>query len=440
MQTVDQIIKPRWLAPIDAAASVLEDHAVAIAGDRIVAVDSCASITARYRAPSEAGLDGHVLMPGLINAHTHAAMTLLRGYADDLPLMEWLSGHIWPAEEKWVDAEYVEIGTDLALIEMIRGGTTCFNDMYFFPGIAAARAEQAGMRACVGMIVLDVPSVWAQDADEYIRKGLELRDATRHSSLITTAFAPHAPYTVSDRPLERICTLADELECGIHMHVHETAHEIEQSVGRYGIRPLERLGRLGLLGPRLIAVHMTQLLPGEIDAVAEHGVKVVHCPQSNLKLASGMCPAAKLLESGVSVAIGTDGASSNNDLDMLGELQTASLLAKGASQNPSALPAHDALTMATLGGAEALGLERITGSIVAGKKADLIAIDLSEPATQPVYHPLSQIVYSAGRHQVSDVWVGGKRLLENRRLTTLDEEQIVRKAAALGRRIGAGKP
>lgn len=439
MQTVDQIIKPRWLAPIDAGASVLEDHAVAVAGERIVAVDSRASIAARYRAPSEAELDGHILMPGLINAHTHAAMTLLRGYADDLPLMEWLSGHIWPAEEKWVDAEYVEIGADLALIEMIRGGTTCFNDMYYFPGIVAARAEQAGMRACVGMIVLDFPSVWAQDADEYIRKGLELRDATRHSPLITTAFAPHAPYTVSDRPLETICTLADELECGIHMHVHETAHEIEQSTGRYGIRPLERLGRLGLLGPRLIAVHMTQLLPGEIDAVAEHGVKVVHCPQSNLKLASGICPAAKLLESGVSVAIGTDGASSNNDLDMLAELQTASLLAKGASGDPSALPARDALRMATLGGAEALGLGDITGSIVAGKKADLIAIDLSEPATQPVYHPLSQIVYSAGRHQVSDVWVGGKRLLENRRLTTLDEEQIVRKAAALGRRIAGGK-
>lgn len=421
--------------PVDDAQSVLEDHALAISGDRILAVDSRASINARYRATTEVTLGDHALIPGLVNAHTHAAMTLLRGYADDLPLREWLRDHIWPAEAAWVDARFVEIGTDLALVEMIRCGTTCFNDMYFFPEVAAARAENAGMRACIGMIVIDSPSPWAQNADECINKGLELRDSVRHSALITTAFAPHAPYTVGDQALEKIRILADELDCLIHMHVHETRREIEESTSRYGMRPLERLDRLELLGPRLAAVHMIQLLPGEIETVAERGVQVVHCPQSNLKLGGGLCPLAKLLERGVAVAIGTDGAASNNDLDMLDELQTAALLAKGVSEDPAVLPAHAALEAATLGGARALGLDDITGSLAAGKQADIVAIDLSDSATQPVYHPLSQIVYSAARHQVSDVWVGGKRLLENRQLTTLDENEIVNKAAEMAQRI-----
>jgi len=318
---------------------------------------------------------------------------------------------------------------------MIRAGTTTFNDLYYFPDTVATRAEQAGVRACVGMIVLDAPSVWARDADEYIDRGLRLRDELRHMPLITTAFAPHAPYTVSDAPLERLRTFADEFECGVHMHVHESAGEVAESVKRHGVRPLQRLARLGLLGPRLVAVHMTQLSPADIEMAAANGVKVAHCPQSNLKLASGICPVARLTEAGVTVAIGTDGASSNNDLDMLAELQTASLLAKGASDNPAALPAFDALKAATLNGAEALGLSRLTGSITPGKQADLIAIDLSSPATQPVYHPVSQIAYSAARDQVTDVWVAGKRLLDKRRLTTVDETATVAKAAEWARRI-----
>ena len=437
MEQVDQIIIPRWLITMDGSVdqAVLEGHALAISGERIVALDSRAAITARYRAKAEVTLGEHALIPGLVNAHTHAAMTLLRGYADDLPLTEWLRDHIWPAEAAWVDARFVEIGTDLALAEMIRSGTTCFNDMYYFPEVAAARAENAGMRACIGMIVIDFPSTWAQNADECINKGLELRDSVRHSALITTAFAPHAPYSVSDQALEKVRVLADEMDCRIHLHVHETRWEIAESTSRYGMRPLERLDRLGLVGPRLAAVHMIQLLPGEIETVAERGVHVVHCPQSNLKLGSGLCPLAKLLESGVAVAIGTDGAASNNNLDMLAELQTASLLAKGISENPSVLPAYAALEAATLGGARALGLDDITGSLCPGKQADLVAIDLSDSATQPVYHPLAQIVYAAARHQVSDVWVNGKRLLENRRLTTLDENEIVSKAAELAQRI-----
>ena len=438
MKEVDQILIPRWLIPVDPAQSVLEGHALAIAGDHIVALDSLPAIRARYRAKSEVTLSDHALLPGLVNAHTHAAMTLLRGYADDLPLMEWLTKHIWPTEAAWVDARYVAVGTDLALAEMIRGGTTCFNDMYFFPEVAAACVEAAGMRACIGMIVIDLPSAWAKNAEECINKGLELRDETRHSTLVSTAFAPHAPYTVDDATLGKIRMLADELDCRIHMHVHETRQEIEESNARYGMRPLQRLEQLELVDPRLTAVHMVQLLPGEIETIAERGVHVVHCPQSNLKLASGFCPVAQLRQSGVCVAIGTDGASSNNDLDMLSEMQTASLLAKGVSENPAALPAHDALEAATLGGAKALGLDHLIGSLAHGKQADLIAIDLCTPATQPVYHPLSQIVYAASRNQVSDVWVGGKRLLENRQLTTLDETEIVQKAAELGRKINAG--
>ena len=438
MKPVDQIIIPRWLIPVDDAQSVLEDHAVAITGDRIVALDSTAAIRAAYRATTEVTLSDHALLPGLVNAHTHAAMSLLRGYADDLPLMEWLTNHIWPAEAKWVDARFVEVGTDLALAEMIRSGTTCFNDMYFFPEVAAARAQNAGMRACIGMIVIDFPSAWARDADEYIKKGLELRDETRHSPLISTAFAPHAPYTVCDAVLEKIRMLADELDCRIHMHIHETRREIEESNGHYGMRPLERLAQLELVGPRLTAVHMIHLLDGEIETIAERDVTVVHCPQSNLKLGNGLCPVAKLMSNGVPVAIGTDSAASNNDLDMLSELQTASLLAKGVAENPSALPAHAALQAATLTGARALGLEHLIGSLHPGKKADLIAVNLSDCATQPIYHPLNQIAYAATRQQITDVWVGGNRLMENHQLTTLDETEIVQKAIEFGRRIHAG--
>ena len=299
--------------------------------------------------------------------------------------------------------------------------------------------NEPGCGACIGMIVLDFPSIWAQNADEYINKGLALRDELRHSQLITTAFAPHAPYTVADRTLERVRVLADELDCQIHMHVHETTTEIEESTGRYGMRPLERLDQLELVGPRLVAVHLVHLLPGEMEILAERDVKVVHCPQSNLKLGSGLAPVAKLLDCGVTVSIGTDGAASNNDLDLLDEMRCASLLAKGVSENPAALPAQAALEAATRGGAKALGLADHIGSLESGKQADLIAIDLSDCATQPVYHPLSQVVYSATRQQVSDVWVGGKRLLEDRRLTTLDETEIIRKAAEWGRRIAAGR-
>ena len=428
MLNVDTLIHARWIIPVDPDNVVHQHHSIAIRDGRIVEILPSESSSGRYQAHETISLDHHALIPGFVNAHTHAAMSLFRGLADDLPLMDWLNHHIWPAEGKWVGAEFVRDGTALAVAEMLKSGTTCFNDMYFFPDDTAHVAAEAGIRASVGLIVIDFPSAWAQTADEYLHKGLKLHDDLRNNDLVTTAFAPHAPYTVADGPLEKIRTLSDELDIPVHMHVHETAHEVEEAMARYGKRPLERLANLGLLTPRLMAVHMTQFLAGEIDALAQANVNVVHCPESNLKLASGYCPVHELLRKGVNVALGTDGAASNNDLDMLGEMRTAALLAKAVARDATALPAHTALRMATLSGAKALGLDAHTGSLTPNKYADMAAVDLSGLNTQPVYDPVSQIVYAAGRDQVTDVWVAGRRLLENRQLTVLDEAAILEKA------------
>ena len=428
MQGIDLLITPKWIIPIAPDERVLEGHSLAVNRGQIIDLDKSESISSRYTATTSLVLDQSVLLPGLINSHTHSAMTLFRGYADDLPLMEWLSEHIWPAEQKWVDESFIETGTDLACAEMIQGGTTCFNDMYFFPDIVARQTEQAGMRACVGMLVIDFPTIWARDTDEYLSKGLAVRDDIRHSNLITAAFSPHSPYTVSDEPLRRIVTLSEELDCQIQMHVHETAREVSESMAIYGVRPLERLDQLGLLGPRLMAVHMTQLLNGEIETLAERGVHIVHCPESNLKLASGFCPVNDLIGAGVNLAIGTDGSSSNNDLDMLSEVRSASLLAKGVSNDPTALDAWSALKAATLNGAKALGIDHLVGSIEVGKQADFITLDLSDCSTQPVFNPVSQVVYSAVRSQVSNVWINGERVLDNHELTTIDKDRVCHSA------------
>jgi 5-methylthioadenosine/S-adenosylhomocysteine deaminase len=428
MPSADTLIHARWVIPVEPEGQVLEHYSIAVIDGNIAAILPTGDALAKYQAAETVHLPHHALIPGLVNAHTHAAMSLFRGLADDLPLMDWLNHHIWPAEGKWVGDEFVRDGSELAIAEMLKGGTTCFNDMYFFPEDTARVAHEASMRASLGLILIDFPSAWAQNAEEYLHKGLKLHDDLRPSELVTTAFAPHAPYTVSDGPLEKIRTLADELDIPIHMHVHETAHEVDEATAATGKRPLQRLTDLGLLTPRLIAVHMTQLRPEEIEDLARRNVHVVHCPESNLKLASGFCPVAALLQAGVNVALGTDGAASNNDLDMFGEMRTAALLAKGVSRDATAVPAHTALTMATLNGARALGLEDRIGSLKTGKAADLTAIDLSGLAHQPVYEPISQIVYTVTRDQVTDVWVAGKRLLHGRQLTTLDEAAILRKA------------
>jgi 5-methylthioadenosine/S-adenosylhomocysteine deaminase len=435
MEHVDTLLHARWIIPVEPDHTVFEHHSLAIKDGRIHALLPGDEARRRFQADVVLELAEHALIPGLINAHTHAAMSLFRGLADDLPLMEWLNNHIWPAEGAWVNPEFVRDGTQLAMAEMLKGGVTCFNDMYFFPDETAQAVHEAGMRAMLGMILIDFPTAWAQDAEEYVDKGLKLHDHYRNHPLIGTAFAPHAPYTVSDGPLQRVRVLADELDVPIHMHVHETAAEVQQGVEQHGVRPLQRLEKLGLTTPRLVGVHMTQLSDAEINAYARSGAHVVHCPESNLKLASGFCPVHKLLQAGVNVAIGTDGAASNNDLDMFAEMRTAALLAKAVAQDASALPAARALHMATLSGARALGLDEETGSLLPGKAADIAAVNLGGIGTQPLYHVISQLVYAGSRHQVSDVWVAGRHLVKEGALTTLDEHDILGKARAWRQKI-----
>jgi len=437
MEPLDTLIHARWIIPVEPAGRVLEHHALGVRDGRIVALVPSAEAPTRFAAQETVTLDRHVLVPGLVNAHTHAAMSLLRGLADDLPLRTWLEQHIWPAEARWVSAEFVRDGTALAITEMLASGTTCFNDMYFFPESVVDAARAAGMRASLGIVVFDGPTTWGSGPEEYLRKGLEVRNHCEDDPLFSFMFAPHAPYTVSERWLREIHALATSYELPVHTHVHETAGEVAESVSRYGKRPIARLQELGLFTPSLLAVHMTQLTDEEIAECARSGVHVAHCPESNLKLASGCCPIAPLLAAGVNVALGTDGAASNNDLDMLGEMRTAALLAKGVSGDASAVPAEAALEMATLGGARALGLGDAIGSLVPGKWADLTALDLTAAATQPVHHVVSTLVYSAGRENVTDVWVAGRRLVHDRALTAMNVAAVLERAEAWRRRIAA---
>lgn len=421
---IDTLLLARWVIPIEPAQTVLHNTGVAIHEGRIIDVLPIAEARTRYQATSIVDLPDHVVLPGLVNAHTHASMNLLRGFADDLPLMSWLQDYIWPAEQKWISHDFVYDGALLACAEMLRGGTTCFADMYFFPESTARAAEHAGMRAVIGLITIDFPSAYAQDAREYLHKGLALHDQLRGHPLLNTMFAPHAPYSVSDDPLAQIATLAEELDIPIHIHVHETEHEIAESVEKFGVRPLQRLAQLGLTNPRLVSAHMVHLQQEEIQLYAESGAHVVHCPESNLKLASGFCPLQQLLDAGINVALGTDGAASNNDLNMFGEMRTAALLAKGVAGDAVAGKAETILRMATINGARALGLDNQIGSIETGKAADLIAVDLNQLETLPNYDPVSSLVYAAHRQQVTDVWVSGRHLMKDRILTTLDLTEL----------------
>ena len=422
---IDTLIEARWVIPAEPARCVLDRHAVAIAGGRIVELLPIADARERYRAAEVVVLADHALVPGLINLHCHAAMSLMRGIADDLPLMDWLKNHIWPAEARHVSEAFVYDGTRLACAEMLRGGTTCFNDMYFFPRDTARAAITAGMRAAVGMIVIDFPSAYASDAQDYLSKGLAFRDEMKNEPLLHFCFAPHAPYTVSDENLRKVATYAGELDLPVQIHLHETAHEIRQSLEQHKVRPLQRLHDAGLLGPGLIAVHAVHLTSDEIALLARYGCHVAHCPTSNLKLASGIAPVRALLEAGVNVGIGTDGAASNNRLDMFAEMRLAALLAKGATGDATTLPAWQALEMATINPARALALDDRIGSISAGKFADLTAVNLADINLAPCYDPLSHLVYAAGREHVSDVWVNGRRVLEAGTLANLDTEELL---------------
>lgn len=417
--TADSLLHPSWTVPVLPRGVILENHSIAIQEGRITAIAPREQMTG-VSAGHEHELPGQVVLPGLINCHGHAAMTLLRGYADDTPLMPWLEDHIWPAEGAHVSEEFVGDGVELAIAEMLRSGTTTFSDMYFFPNITAAAAQKLGMRCQITFPIFDFPTAWGQNADDYISKGLAVRDDFKHSELVSVIFGPHAPYTVSQENLSKVATLAAELDAGIHIHLHETTGEVLQAVEEHGERPLDTLNRLGLLGPRTQAVHMTDIGEQDIALLAETGTHVVHCPLSNMKLASGTSPISKLTKAGVNVALGTDSAASNNNLNLFTEMQTAALLAKLASQDAAVLPAADALAMATINGARAMGIADKVGSLEVGKQADIIAVDLSEPETQPLYNALSQLVYACNGSQVSHSWINGELVMAERSLLRID--------------------
>ncbi|WP_366057705.1 TRZ/ATZ family hydrolase [Oceanicoccus sp.] len=427
-QSIDTLITARWIIPIRPAKTVLENHSIAIDGGNIIAILPKDEAMARFDANYGIDLPEHVLTPGLINAHGHAAMSLFRGMADDQPLQTWLEEFIWPAEGQWVSEEFVRDGTQLAVAEMLRSGTTTFSDMYFFPNVVAKVASEAGIRAQITFPVFNFPTIWGQDPNDYIEKGLAVRDDFKHSELVDVVFGPHAPYTVSDEGLQKVSMLAAELDISIHIHVHETQQEVDDDLKLHGQRPISRLNDLGILGPKTQLVHMTALTDEDIAIVKASGASVVHCPQSNLKLASGFCPVKVLADEGITIALGTDGAASNNSLDMFAEMRAAALLAKAVSKDASALSDWQALEAATLGGAKALSIDSKLGTLEVGKQADIIAIDFSAIELQPLYDPVSQLVYTACGHHVTHSWVHGQQVLADRQPANLDIPEIAAKA------------
>jgi 5-methylthioadenosine/S-adenosylhomocysteine deaminase len=445
MQHVDTLIAARWVIPIEPHGSVLDDHAVVIHQGRIVAVLPEKQARERFTAAQFIERRTHVLLPGLVNTHTHAAMSLLRGAAESADFEQWLQHTIWPLEQRWLDADYVRDGTELAIADMLTSGTTCFADMQLFPEATAQVVAATRMRACIGLPVFDRPTIWAESADECLDRGLRLHDDYRDDPLITTMLAPYAPWAVSDATLARVRRTADELELPVTMHLHESRSEPKLGDERV----LARLERLGLLSPLLLAVHMVHIDEDDMERAAAGGINIAHCPQSNLKLGNGVCPVNALRAHGIALTLGTDGAASNNDLDMLDEMRTAALLSSGLRPAASAaaaeesellepppMGAHDWLQVATLHGARALGMGDAIGSLLPGKWADLCCIDLNRAHTQPVYDAAAQILYAASREQVSDVWVAGRALVTQGQLTHIDLEDVLRRAQRWRQRIG----
>jgi 5-methylthioadenosine/S-adenosylhomocysteine deaminase len=427
MTDVELRIDARWVLPIE-PAGLLHQHSLLVREGRIVAIVPTALAERDYAAREHVVLATHVLLPGLVNAHTHAAMSLLRGVADDVPLKAWLEQSIWPRESRFVDPDFVYDGTLLAAAEMLQGGITCCNDMYFFPDAAARAYRTSGMRAMLGLPILDFPTPYAADADGYLHAGLAARDAWKHEPRLLFSLAPHAPYTVADATWTKIVIFARQLDLAIQTHLLETRDERTQSLAEHHLAPLQRLHRLGVTGPGFIAIHAVDVDPADIDLLATQHCHVVHCPASNLKLANGIAPIAALKRAGVNVALGSDGPASNNRLDVFAEARLASLIAKVAGNDAAALPAADVLRMATLGGATALGMENDIGSLEPGKQADVIAVDLGGLSHAPCYDPESHLVHVTGRDQVSDVWIAGERLLADGMLTRLDTKELASRA------------
>lgn len=435
MEKIDQLIHAKWIVTCEDKNQVLENHAIAVKDGKIHAIVPGKDAEKNYDCLATSTFSSHAIIPGFINTHTHLAMNVFRGLADDLELMDWLNNYIWPAEGKWVSSELVHDASLMAMAEMIRCGTVCFNDMYFFLNTTAKAAEQAGLRGFIGMTVIGVPTAWAKTTDEYFAKALEFYAEYKDNSRITPTWAPHSTYMVEINDLEKINRYAQEQNLRINIHLQEAPSEIAQSLERHGKRPLQRLNEINMVSSRLIGVHMTQIDASDMEILKVKKPQIVHCPESNMKLNSGNCPVQKLLDAGINVSLATDGAASNNDLDMLAEMRTAAFLGKVTADDPKAVSAETALKMATIHGARTLGIDDITGSITPGKSADFIAIDMNQIETQPLYNPISQIVYAASRHQVTDVWAAGKQLLKHRELQTLDGEELLEKAASWREKI-----
>jgi len=429
------IISASWIFTSDLEDQLLSDHSVVIENDKIIDLVPQSKVFDEYEANETYQLTDHILIPGLINTHTHAAMSLFKGFADDLPLQEWLNDHIWPAEKKFVNPSFVKDGSILALSEMIKSGVTTFNDMYFFPDATAEAVQALGVRSNIGLVVLDFPTNYATDPEDYLLKGFEFRDKWRHEELITTSIAPHAPYSVSDEAFTLINTYSEELIINIHTNLHETQLEIKDSIDKYGITPVQRLNNLGVIGPSLMAAHCVHLNDQDMATLAKNKVSIAHNPSSNMKLGSGIADITKMLKQNLNVSLGTDSSASNNRLDIMEEMRLAALLIKGSTRLPESFPAKEAIKMATVNGAKALGLDSEIGSIEKNKKADLVAIDLSTIENQPIFNPLTTLVYSSSRSDVSYVWINGKIKLRDKKLVNIDEERIIQLAKKWQRKL-----
>ena len=425
MQAIDTIIHTGTIITVNPNFDQLQAHSLIINNGYIIDICLTAKLDSKnYRARTTVDLSDKVIMPGLINAHGHSAMSLFRGMADDCTLMNWLENHIWPAENAFVSDDFVRTGTELAIAEMIKSGTTCFSDMYFFPETAAKTAEQHGMRAQFAFPIFTMPSPWGQHLDDYLDKGEALLKHYQNHERITIALGPHATYTNNDDSLNKTKQLSDKYQTRVQIHLHETVFEVENSQLQMGLRPIEQVAHCGLLNERLQAVHMTTLNDNDITLLKNSGSHVIHCPESNLKLASGFCPIEKLRLEGINIALGTDGAASNNDLDLFGEMRTAAMLAKAVANDATAINAQEAIRMATINGAKALGIDSITGSIEVGKAADFIALDFSSIEQQPIYDICSHIVYTNISAKVSDSYVAGKCLMDSYQLQSIDTKEL----------------
>lgn len=429
------IISASWIFTSNSEGQLLSDYSIVIENDKIIDLVPQDKVFDEYEANDTYQLTDHILIPGLINTHTHAAMSLFKGFADDLPLQDWLNDYIWPAEKEFINSSFVKDGSILALSEMIKSGVTTFNDMYFFPDATAEAVKELGVRSNIGLVVLDFPTNYATDPEDYLLKGFEFRDKWRNEELITTSIAPHAPYSVSDEAFTLINTYSEELSINIHTHLHETQWEIEDSIEKYGITPVQRLNNLGIIGPSLMAVHCVHLNDQDMATLAKNKVSIVHNPSSNMKLGSGIADIAKMLKQNLNISLGTDSSASNNRLDIMEEMRLAALLIKGSTKSPESFSANEAIKMATINGAKALGLESIIGSIEKNKKADLVAIDLNSIENQPIYNPLTTLVYSSSRSDVSYVWIDGEIKLKDKKLVKIDEERIIQLAKKWQRKL-----